>query len=90
MRENTCCVIAEVRPICLLPNPHSGFHDTIMRLIVSLFDMIIVINRITEELVLLTSQITSMPARLLKKPVGSLSALRTEIVAAIDFAISGC
>jgi len=42
-----------------------------------------------EKLVLLTSQITSMPARLLKKPIGSLSALRTEIVAAIDFAITG-
>ena len=42
-----------------------------------------------ENLVLLTSQITSMPARLLKKPVGSLSALRSEIVAAIDFAITG-
>lgn len=42
-----------------------------------------------EKLVLLTSQITSIPARLLKKPVGSLSALRLEIVAAIDFAITG-
>ena len=42
-----------------------------------------------EKLVLLTTQITSMPARLLKKPVGSVSALRTEIVAAIDFAITG-
>ena len=42
-----------------------------------------------EKLVLLTSQITSIPAHLLKKPVGSLSALRLEIVAAIDFAITG-
>lgn len=42
-----------------------------------------------EKLVLLTSQITSIPARLLKKPVGSLSALRLEIVAAINFAITG-
>lgn len=42
-----------------------------------------------EKLVLLTGQITSIPARLLKKPVGSLSALRLEIVAAIDFAITG-
>ena len=42
-----------------------------------------------EKFVLLTGQLTSMPARLLKKPVGSLSALRQEVVAAIDFAITG-
>ena len=42
-----------------------------------------------EQLVLLTSQLTSMPARLLKKPVGSLSGLRAEIIGAIDFAITG-
>jgi toxin CcdB len=42
-----------------------------------------------EQLVLLTSQLTSMPVRLLKKPIGSLSALRSEVVAAIDFAITG-
>ncbi len=42
-----------------------------------------------EKLVLLTAQLTSLPAYLLKKPVGSLSNLRTEIVAAIDFAITG-
>lgn len=42
-----------------------------------------------EKLVLLTSQITSMPARLLKKPVGSLSGLRSEIIGAIDFATTG-
>lgn len=42
-----------------------------------------------EKLVLLTSQLTSMPARRLTKPVGSLSEIRPEIVAAIDFAITG-
>ncbi|PWQ94600.1 CcdB family protein [Leucothrix arctica] len=42
-----------------------------------------------EKFVLLTSQITSIPLRLLKKPVGSLSVMRSEIVSAIDFAITG-
>lgn len=42
-----------------------------------------------EELVLLTPQIASMPARLLKNPVGSLSHLREEMIAAIDFAVTG-
>lgn len=42
-----------------------------------------------EKLVLLTPQIASMPARLLKNPVGSLSHLREEIIAAIDFAVTG-
>ena len=42
-----------------------------------------------EQLVLLTAQLTSVPAYVLKTPVGSLNALRTEIVAAIDFAITG-
>lgn len=42
-----------------------------------------------EQLVLLTSQLTSMPVRLLKRPIGSLSALRSEVVAAIGFAITG-
>ena len=42
-----------------------------------------------EKLVLLTSQITSMPARRLTKPVGSLSSIRSDVIAAIDFAITG-
>lgn len=42
-----------------------------------------------EQLVLLTPQIASMPVRLLTKPVGSLSHLREEIIAAIDFAVTG-
>lgn len=42
-----------------------------------------------EKLVLLTPQIASMPARLLKNPVGSLSHLREDILAAIDFAVTG-
>jgi toxin CcdB len=42
-----------------------------------------------EKLVLLTPQIASMPARLLQKPLGSLNHLREDIIAAIDFALTG-
>jgi toxin CcdB len=42
-----------------------------------------------EHYVLLTPQIASMPSKLLKYPVGSVESLRDEIIAAIDFAISG-
>ncbi|MFT6732789.1 MAG: toxin CcdB [Polaribacter sp.] len=42
-----------------------------------------------QELLILIPQITSMPARLLKEPIGSLSHLRDEIIAALDFAIIG-
>jgi len=42
-----------------------------------------------EQYILLTPQITSMPSKLLKDPVGSAQSLRDEIIAAIDFAITG-
>ncbi|MBA6339220.1 CcdB family protein [Colwellia sp. BRX8-7] len=42
-----------------------------------------------EQFILLTPQISSMPANLLKSPVGSVESLRDEIIAAIDFAITG-
>ncbi len=42
-----------------------------------------------QELLILIPQISSMPAKLLKEPVGSLSHLRDEIIAALDFAIIG-
>jgi toxin CcdB len=42
-----------------------------------------------EQFVLLTPQISSMPVKLLKNPVGSVESLRDEIIAAIDFAITG-
>lgn len=42
-----------------------------------------------DELILLTPQIASMPSNRLKKPVGTLEHLRTEILAALDFAITG-
>jgi len=42
-----------------------------------------------EELLLLVPQIASMPTKTLKNPIGSLSHLRDEIVAALDFAVTG-
>jgi toxin CcdB len=42
-----------------------------------------------EQYILLTPQIASMPSKLLKDPVGSVKSLRDEIIAAIDFAITG-
>ena len=42
-----------------------------------------------KSLLLLTPQISSVPAKLLKKPIGSLSYFREQIINAVDFAISG-
>ena len=42
-----------------------------------------------QELLILIPQITSMPAKLLKEPIGSLFHLRDEIIGALDFAIIG-
>jgi len=42
-----------------------------------------------QELVILIPQITSMPANLLKEPIGTLVHLRDEIIAALDFAFTG-
>ena len=42
-----------------------------------------------EQFVLLTPQISSMSVKLLKNPIGSVESLRDEIIAAIDFAITG-
>lgn len=42
-----------------------------------------------EELLLLMPQIASIPAKTLEGPIGSLSHLRDEIIAALDFAITG-
>ncbi len=42
-----------------------------------------------ERLLLLTPQITSVPANVLKSPVGSLENLRDNIVSALDFAVTG-
>ncbi len=42
-----------------------------------------------EKLLLLTPQISSVPAKLLKAPIGSLSHFREVIINALDFAIAG-
>lgn len=42
-----------------------------------------------QELLLLTPQISSVPEKRLKNPVGSLSHFRDQIVAALDLAITG-
>ena len=42
-----------------------------------------------EKFLLLTPQIASVPGNLLKDPIGSLKSLRDEIIASLDFAITG-
>lgn len=42
-----------------------------------------------EDLLLLTPQISSIPAKILTAPVGSLSHFREQIIHALDFAITG-
>jgi len=42
-----------------------------------------------EKLLLLTPQFASIPAYLLKDPIGSLNHFRDEIIMALDFAIIG-
>lgn len=42
-----------------------------------------------EKLLLVTPQIASIPSKALKNPIGSLNHFREEIIAAIDFAITG-
>ena len=42
-----------------------------------------------EKLLLLTPKISSMPAKILQHPLGSIAHLRSLIIAALDFAVSG-
>lgn len=42
-----------------------------------------------DELMIMIPQIASMPAKLLNEPIGTLEHLRDEIIAALDFAITG-
>jgi toxin CcdB len=42
-----------------------------------------------QELLLLTPQISSVPEKYLKRPIGSLSHFRDQIVGALDLAITG-
>jgi toxin CcdB len=41
------------------------------------------------DFVILTQQMTSVPRKVLSEPVGDLSAFRNEIIAAIDFLMTG-
>ena len=42
-----------------------------------------------EKYLLLIPQLASVPARILQNPIGSLSQMRDEIIAALDFAVTG-
>ena len=42
-----------------------------------------------EPLLILTPQMASVPSSILKKPIGSLSHFRDEIINSLDFAVSG-
>ena len=42
-----------------------------------------------EEFLLLTPQIASIPSKILLTPIGSLQHIREEIIASMDFAITG-
>ena len=42
-----------------------------------------------ECFLLLTPQISSVPVKILKEPIGSLSHFRDQIINALDFAIAG-
>lgn len=42
-----------------------------------------------KNLLLLTPQISSIPAKLLKEPIGSLTHFREQIINSLDFAIAG-
>jgi len=47
------------------------------------------INYDGKNLLLLTPQISSVPAKILKKPIGSLAHCRDQIINALDFAVTG-
>ncbi|MGS2724440.1 CcdB family protein [Porticoccus sp. GXU_MW_L64] len=47
------------------------------------------VNYLDEELLLLTPQLSSVPASILKDQIGSLAHIRLEIINALDFAIAG-
>ena len=42
-----------------------------------------------DDLLIMIPQIASMPARILKEPIGTLLHMRDEIISALDFAITG-
>lgn len=42
-----------------------------------------------DDYLLMTPQISSLPANVLSKPIGTLAQMRDDIIAAIDFSIAG-
>jgi len=48
-----------------------------------------IVSIISEEYILLTHQLTSVPVSLLKQEITSLDSFRHEIISAIDFLITG-
>ena len=77
-------VISEIATRIVIPLGYaSSFRDEAMNILTP------EINYDDENLLLLTPQISSVPARILKNPVGSLSHFREQIINALDFAIAG-
>ena len=77
-------IISEIATRIVVPlGRKAGFKDEGMRRLTP------TVTYEGEQLLLLVPQIASMPARALKNPIGSLSHLREEIIAALDFAITG-
>ncbi len=79
---------------------HSIIDDLETRLVIPLGNRLVmsnqVMNRLTpfieynsEQYLLVTPQLTSMPKRLLKQSLGTVELQRHHIVDAIDFAITG-
>jgi len=55
----------------------------------SMNKLILIVEYENEQFVLLTPQIASIPSTSLQNLIGSIESMRDEIIAAIDFAITG-
>ena len=55
----------------------------------SMSKLIPIVEYKNEQFVLLTPQIASIPSKSLQNPIGSIESMRDEIIAAIDFTITG-
>jgi len=68
-----------VIPLCQIDTVDGTVMDTLMPTI-----------RVSEQkYILMTPQIAAIPVRMLRKPVGTLVHSRAEVLAALDFAITG-
>jgi toxin CcdB len=76
--------ISEIATRIVLPLGHASFfNDEAMTKLTP------EITYENEQLLLLTPQISSVPSKLLKKPIGSLIHFREQIINSLDFAIAG-